>query len=128
MLQYLSEEWIREADAALRASGLRTAEGQRFAVEQQVGDAVYHMVFDSEGAGVRSGPAPDPSVMFRQSWDTAAAIARGELSAEEAVLNGHTLLEGDPMALVANHRILAKADDVFAAVRARTLWDRPTHE
>lgn len=124
MIQYLSEEWLQEADTALRTSGLRTPDGQRFTVEQRVGEAVFHMAFDGDGAGVRSGPAPDPSVVFRQSWDTAAAIARGELSAEEAVLNGHTILEGDPMALVTNHPVLAKADDVFAELRARTTWDQ----
>ena len=124
MVQYLSEEWLQEADTALRASGLRTPDGQRFAIEQHVGEAVFHLVFDGEGAGARSGPAPDPSVVFHQSWDTAAAIARGELSAEEAVLNGHTILEGDPMSLVTNHPVLAKADDVFAELRARTTWAR----
>lgn len=124
MVQYLSEEWLQEADTALRTSGLRTPDGRRFTMEQRVGEAVFHMVFDGDGAGVRAGPAPDPSVVFRQSWDTAAAIARGELSAEEAVLNGHTILEGDPIALVTNHPVLAKADDVFAELRARTVWAR----
>lgn len=124
MVQYLSEEWLQEADTALRTSGLRTPDGQRFVMEQQVGETVFHLVFDGDGASVRSGPAPDPSVAFRQSWDTAAAIARGELSAEEAVLNGHTVLEGDPMTLVTSHPVLAKADDVFSELRARTVWVR----
>lgn len=124
MLEYLSQEWMREADAALRASGLCTPDGGRFTVEQRVDEVVFHMTFDGEGARVHSGPAADPAVVMCQERSAAAAIARGELSAEEAVLNGHTVIEGDPLALVAHHRILAKASDVFAGVRARTDWDR----
>ena len=124
MLAYLSEEWIQEADAALRTAGLCMPDGGQFAVEQRVGEVVYHMMFDADGGGVRSGPAADPAVVFHQSWATAAAIAQGELSSEEAVLNGQIAIEGDPMALLAHHGILAKANDVFADVRARTAWDR----
>ena len=124
MPAYLSEEWIQEADAALRASGLCTPDGERFAVEQRVGEVVYHMVFDGAGASVHSGPAPDPAVVIRQSWATAAAIAQGEISAEEAVLNGQTAIKGDPLSLMVHHRMLANAEDVFADVRARTVWNR----
>ncbi len=123
MPPYLSDEWIRQADAALRASGLRTTDGRRFTVEQQVDGTIFHMVFDGDGAGLRSGPTDNPTVVFRQSRSTAAAIARGEFSAEEAVLNGRTTFEGDPKALVTNHHILATAADVFADLRARTIWD-----
>ena len=123
MLEYLSDEWIQEADAALGASGLRAPDGERFAVEQRVGEVVFHMVFDSSGVSVRTGAAADPAVVFCQSWDTAVAIAQGEQSAEEAVLNGEITFEGDPMALLSHRRLLAHAEDVFADVRARTAWD-----
>lgn len=120
----MSEEWIEEADAALRASGLCTPEGDPFAVEQRVGEVVFHMVFDENGARVSLGPAADPAVVFCQSWDTAVAVAQGEMSAEEAVLNGEITFEGDPMALLSHRRLLTHAEDVFANVRARTIWDR----
>ena len=120
---YLSEEWIQEADAALRASGLCTSQGDHFAVEQRVGEVVFHMVFDESGARVSSGPATDPAMVFCQSRATAVAIALGQLSAEEAVLNGEVTFEGDPMALLTHRRLLANTEDVFAEVRARTDWD-----
>ncbi len=122
MLAYLSDEWIQEADAALRESGLCTADGERFAVEQQVGEVVFHMEFDSDGARVSIGPAVGPAVVLSQSRDTAVAIARGELSAEEAVLNGRTVVEGEPLALLSHHKVLARANDVFADIRSRTDW------
>ena len=81
------------------------------------------MVFDGEGARVISGPAPDPEVVFVQARETAVAIATGELSAEEAVLNGEVTFEGNPMALLSHRRLLAKAEDVFAEVRDRTIWN-----
>ncbi|WP_420617838.1 SCP2 sterol-binding domain-containing protein [Candidatus Poriferisocius sp.] len=123
MPKYLSEEWLLEADVALRASGLCTSDGVRFAVEQQVGEVVFHMVFDEDGASVCAGPAIDPAVVFRQNRDTAVAIALGELSAEEAVLNGEITFEGDPMALLYHRRLLTRAEDVFADVRSRTDWN-----
>lgn len=124
MLEYLSDEWIQEADAALRASGLRAPDGERFAVEQRVGQVVFHLVFDSDRASVRTGAAADPAVVFCQSRDTAVAIAQGEQSAEEAVLNGEITFEGDPMALLSHRRLLTRAEDVFADVRSRTVWDK----
>ena len=119
---YLSPEWIEEADAALRASGLCTSEGDRFAVEQRVGEIVFHMVFDGSGACMGSGPATDPAVVFSQGWETAVAVAQGQLSAEEAVLNGEITFEGDPMALLTHRRLLDRVDDVFNEVRVRTSW------
>ncbi len=123
MLEYLSSEWIEEADAALRASGLCAPDGDRFAVQQQVGEVIFHMVFDGEGARVSSGPAPDPEVAFSQARETAVAIAKGELSAEEAVLNGEVTFEGNPMALLSHRRLLARAEDIFAEMRDRTIWN-----
>ena len=123
-MEYLSDEWIQEADAALRASGLRAPDGEQFAVEQRVGQVVFHLVFDSDGASVRTGAAADPAVVFCQSRDTAVAIAQGEQSAEEAVLNGEITFEGDPMALLSHRRLLTRAEDVFADVRSRTVWDK----
>ncbi|MCY4272552.1 MAG: SCP2 sterol-binding domain-containing protein [bacterium] len=122
MLEYLSEEWIQQADAALRASGLRAVDGERFAVEQRVGEVVFHMVFNGDGASVRSGPAAEPAVVFSQEKDIAVAIATGALSAEEAVLDGEVVFEGDPMALLSHRRLVSRAEDVFADLRARTDW------
>lgn len=118
----MSDEWIQEADAALRASGLCASDGNRFAVEQRVGEVVFHMVFDGDGARICAGPAVEPSAVLSQSRDTAVAIARGELSAEEAVLNGHTVVDGDPLALLSHHKVMARANDVFADIRSRTDW------
>ncbi|MYI31242.1 MAG: hypothetical protein F4119_07825 [Acidimicrobiia bacterium] len=122
VLEYLSDEWIQEADAALRVSGLHSFDGEQFIVEQRVGEVVFHMVFDGNGAKVCSGSAADPTVVFCQGRDTAVAIATGDLSAEEAVLNGGVTFEGDPMALLSYHRLLMRAEDVFADVRARTVF------
>lgn len=50
------------------------------------------------------------------------AITLGRLSAQEAVLNGKIAFEGNPMALLTHRRLLDRAEDVFADVRARTDW------
>ena len=87
-----------------------------------MGEIVFHMVFDGSGACMGSGPATDPAVVFSQGWETAVAVAQGQLSAEEAVLNGEITFEGDPMALLTHRRLLDRVDDVFNEVRVRTSW------
>ncbi|MCY4257916.1 MAG: hypothetical protein OXE04_06450 [bacterium] len=124
MLEYLSEEWIAAADAALRASGLCSSGGERFVVEQHVGEVVFHIVFDGTGARICSGPAVEPTVVFYQERRTAVRIAIGDLSAEEAVLDGEVVFKGNPMALLAYRGLLDKAEDVFADLRTRTTWDK----
>ena len=124
MAKYLSQQWLEEADAALRESGMRMPGGKRFEIEQHVDDVVFHLLFDSNGASAQMGAASDPTVVLKQSRATAVAIALGEISSEEAVLAGQTLVEGDPLSLMDFRQMMADADDVFASVRARTTWDR----
>ncbi len=131
MALFLSPEWIRELDEAAAASErLRLATAQMSLTVQQVVTsrsgaadeplAEWHFVIDHGTVRVRQGRAADPDVTFSEDAATAAAVARGELSAQAAFMLGRLRVGGDVMRLMANQSAIAELNDVFTEVRART--------
>lgn len=127
MARFLSQEWLDDLDAALRAHDqvADLTRSSRLVVEQRVGgpdqaDVVYHLVFDHGRTAVQAGPATDPTVTFSQGTDTARAIATGTESAQRAFMTGALRVGGDLQALLAHQDLLTQLDDVFAGVRAAT--------
>jgi putative sterol carrier protein len=57
---------------------------------------------------------------MEQSWDTAVAVATGELNAQEAFVNGHIRLFGDQQKLLDAQPVFGALDAVFTEVRRRT--------
>ena len=57
---------------------------------------------------------------MEQSWDTAVAVATGELNAQEAFVDGHIRLFGDQQRLLAAQPVFGALDAVFAEVRPAT--------
>lgn len=129
MARYLSDAWFAEAAAVLgpRADAGSTAPEDVLVVEQRVldgpdGPIVWHVVVDGEARSIHPGPHPSPTVAFAQDYATAAAIARGELSAQEAFMTGRITMSGDAGALLAAAPALAGVGDALAAVRATTTY------
>ena len=126
-IRYLSLAWIRELSAAV-AESERLAElaaEHRVAVTQIVtdtpeGDVVYHLRVADGSAAFGAGPADDEDIRMQQDWDTAVAVATGELNAQEAFVTGRILLTGDRELLMASLDVFAALDSVFAEVRTRT--------
>ncbi|HEU4842234.1 MAG TPA: SCP2 sterol-binding domain-containing protein [Ilumatobacteraceae bacterium] len=126
-VRYLSLAWIDELtrvvtrDDALR----RLASEHEIGITQLVsdgpeGDVTYHL---QVGAGeARFGPgAADPEhVRMEQSWDTAVAVATGDLNAQAAFVNGHIRLYGDQQRLLEAQPVFGALDAVFTDVRERT--------
>src|SRR5947207_4842274 len=110
-----------DADAALATA----AADVRVTVQQMVtggpdGDVAYHVDIDHGAVRVTAGEADEPTVTFIQSWDTAAAIARGELSAQGAFMTGLIRVRGDLPKLVEHGSVFGGVDDVLAELRAQT--------
>ncbi len=127
MARFSSPEWIAELDRALAADeGLKRAGADVSLVVQQTvtggpeGDATWHLVVDHGEARVAPGEAERADVTFRQSYQTAAAIARGELSAQTAFMIGELRVGGDVDVLMRHQATFDGVEDVFAAVRAGT--------
>jgi putative sterol carrier protein len=126
-IRYLSLAWIRELSAAV-AESERLAElaaEHRVAVTQIVtatpeGDVAYHLRVADGSAAFGAGPADDEDIRMQQDWDTAVAVATGELNAQEAFVTGRILLTGDRELLMSSLEVFAALDSVFAEVRTRT--------
>jgi predicted lipid carrier protein YhbT len=130
--EFLSDEWVAALDAALtRDPELADRVADARLVVQYVVEAddaaparCYHLAIADGAVRARSGPAPDPSVVFTTDRVTAAAIAAGRERAQVAFMAGRLRLGGDVTALLVNRELLARLDDLTGTVRARTVFPR----
>ena len=129
MPRYLSDEWLTAADAALADDrGLEDATADVALSVQQVvtagpdGDVTYHVTVDHGRVRIAGGTAEQPTVTFVQSWDTAVAIVRGELSAQGAFMSGLIRVRGDLPTLVEHGDAFGAFEDVLAGVRVTTTF------
>jgi putative sterol carrier protein len=125
MVRFLSPEWIAALDAAAREAAVPAQ--VRLTIQQLVtddggGEVRYHLVFDEGRCRVVPGDAGAPDVTLVQTRETAAALSRGELNAQQALAAGRLKLRGDLGHLAKEGKALAAMEDVFAAVRAETSY------
>jgi hypothetical protein len=125
---FLSEIWLRDLDAAVRAAEGVSALAP-VVIEQVVravpgrGEVRYHFRVDAGGACVVEGAPPEPAdVRLTTDYDTASAIALGKENAQSALAQGRLRLGGDIDTLVRGAVTLAALDDATAALRAVTTY------
>jgi putative sterol carrier protein len=129
MPRYLSREWLDAAQRAIDASAsLRdAASGAEFVVQHVVtggskGDVLYHVRVGQDGVRVCNGEAPDPTVVFTEDYSTAAAIGRGEISAQAAFMAGRIRVRGDLPRLVEQSGAFSEIEDALAELRSETSY------
>ena len=126
MPEFLSPEWIAALDAA--AAGLTEAEGVGdLTIEQVVRgpegvEVRYQVRFAAGRVRVVAGGTDEPDVRVIADAETAAAIHRGELSAQAALVAGRAKLQGPIQHLRGREAVLRDLDDAFASVRASTTY------
>ncbi|MEO7837236.1 MAG: SCP2 sterol-binding domain-containing protein [Acidimicrobiales bacterium] len=131
MARYLSQAWFDEVNEAARNSpSLRHATvGAHLTLQQVVtggpeGDLQYWLRIEdgSVRAALGAAQAADltPDATVTQPYETAAAVSRGELSTEDAFLDGRIRLRGDISVLVRHQSMLSGLGAVFGEVRDRT--------
>ncbi len=123
MARFLSPEWMDELTRA--AAGLVSAE--QLSLQQVVSHAdgsvtIYALCFGPEGLRVVPGGVECPDVALSADDETAAAINRGELSAQAALSAGRVRVQGDSGALARNQSALARAQQLWGALRPRTSY------
>jgi putative sterol carrier protein len=130
MIRYLSLDWITALSEAVAASDQirEIAESHRIGVTQVVsngpeGDVTYHLNVGGGQASFGAGPAEPEDVKMEQDWDTAVAVATGELNAQEAFIGGRIRLYGDQQKLLDSQPVFGALDAVFATVRDRTTYE-----
>lgn len=130
MAAYLSPAWFAEVDEMAKA-GMRLhperAAG-RLTIQQIVtggasGEVRYWVRVDDGRVHFGTGAAEAPDATVTQSYETAAAISRGELGVEAAILAGRIRLSGDVGVLVQHQATLHGVAGAFEALRARTTYE-----
>ena len=116
MPRYLSPEWFAAAGAvAGGATGGDEADGQQIALEQHVhgspdGDVHYCVRVDDAGQlTIEPGPCHHPDATFSVDYETAGALFRGEITAENALMNGRMKVTGNIAVLLEHGADLAGA-------------------
>lgn len=127
MVRFLSPEWIEALDHRAREADV-ARDGSAIVVEQSVTEKgaepiTYQLVIEHDTARVLAGAPHEPAVTLRTDRATATAIARGELSAQQAFIEGRVRVGGDARALVRHATTLAQLDRSFAALRDETAYD-----
>ncbi len=131
MPEYLSDEWLAAARQALEAATFDPPIDAPLAVSQVVsegphGVVAYTITIDGATATLRrDGQGTDPhtaDLRFSQTYATAAAIARGDESAQWAFMHGRLQVGGDIGRMIAAIAVIETLGDALAELRERTTY------
>jgi putative sterol carrier protein len=128
--RFLSPEWLDDVNAVVkRAPEVQTATAAIELTIQQIvrgapgGDVAYRMRIDRGSVELISGQAPDADVVFTEDWDTAVAVARGQLSPQAAFLEGRIRVSGDMASVMETQDALVGIDTALADIRSATSYE-----
>ncbi|MGH9128891.1 MAG: SCP2 sterol-binding domain-containing protein [Acidimicrobiales bacterium] len=134
MARFLSPEWMDELTRAAAGDDDLATAGPL--VLQQVvtshpgepaepGDGattIYALCFGDGRLRVLPGGVARPDVTMITDYETAAAVNRGDLSPQAALLAGRVRVRGDSGALVRSQAALARAQACWEPMRAQTSY------
>jgi putative sterol carrier protein len=102
MSKFLSEEWAQEATNALNGhEGFKNAIGaaalgiQFSTTDAPEGEVDYYLSTSGGNATLALGTLEGADVTVKQNYDTAAAIAKGELNTQTAFMTGKLKVSGN---------------------------------
>ena len=107
-VKFLSEEWANEVTQRLNASEefKSAASGQQVKLQQVVTNAPdgsehkYYFTLENGAAQVGVGDLADAEATLTQDYDTAVAITKQELNAQNAFMQGKLKISGNMMKLM----------------------------
>lgn len=122
-MRYLSDQWILQADQLVQSL---SPVSQPLAIQFDTtggpdGDKTHVLLLGPDNVAVKAEHA-EPNVTFSLGWEDAIAIAKGERSVQELLLNGTIVLTGDATALLGHQPVLQQIQDVLAPLRERTSY------
>ena len=117
-VKFLSEEWAQAVTEALNShDGFKSAIGnadlslQFNVTDGPDGDVAYYLKASGGQAEVALGTLDDPDVTVGQSYDTAAAISRGELNTQTAFMTGKLKVSGNMAKLMMHQSAIQQWGD-----------------
>ena len=121
-VRFLSPEWADQVKAALNADeAFRGAAANASARLQQViarpeGDTSYWITIADGSIDLGVGEVEGPDATITQSYDTAVALARNELSPVTAFMMGRVKVQGNMGMLLGLQGALARLPVVMASL------------
>ena len=125
MPTFLSDEWMNAVIDALRGSSDQSLRDVDFTLQQHVsgapqGDVGLWTRFDAGRVDGGLGNAPNASdVTFAMEYETATALARGELNHQAAFMQGKLKVTGNMGKLLQNQFALEALGPAMASVETR---------
>ena len=122
-VKFLSEEWAEALKAALNDDeAFRSAAGEVSARIQQVinadaGETRYWIVIAEGGIDMGIGDLDPVDATITQSYETAAALSRGELNAVTAFMTGKIKVAGNMGLLLSLQGALARLPDAMSSIQ-----------
>jgi putative sterol carrier protein len=100
MPRFLTEEWMDAVIAELSEGARSSLRDITFTLQQRIsgapqGDVAIWTSFDDDAVAGGVGEAPHPDVTFEMAYDTAMALARGELNHQAAFMQGKLTVTGN---------------------------------
>lgn len=134
-VRYLSPAWMDAARRAIADSedlrvgtaGIRltieyVATGVPVATGAPGGTVCWHISIEDGRVELAEGGADRFDLRLSAAYDTAARIARGELGAQRAFVEGRLRVGGDLSLLIHHQKALSTLDDALAGVRSETTY------
>jgi putative sterol carrier protein len=127
MAQFLSDEWVAELNSAvagdeqvsLAASGVCLTL-QQVVIGPNGGERCYTTRVDDGRVELTAGRTDNADTTITEDYETAAALARGDTTPQDAILAGKVRVSGDLGALLKGQQVLETIRARFDDVRART--------
>ena len=114
-VKFLTEEWATTMTDALNASQdfQNAASGQQVKLQQVVtdapdGESKYYFTLDGGKAQVGIGEIADAEATITQNYETAVAINKQELNAQNAFMQGKLKISGNMMKLMQLQGVLGE--------------------
>ena len=114
-VKFLTEEWATTMTDALNASSdfQSAATGQQVKLQQVVtdapdGESKYYFTIDGGKAQVGVGEIADAEATITQNYETAVAINKQELNAQNAFMQGKLKIAGNMMKLMQLQGVLGQ--------------------
>ena len=123
-MKFLTKEWLDALTVALQAhEGFKGATATtELTLQFEVSDApagtepVYLITLGGGSVQATAGPGASPDVTIVNSYETAVAVAKGELNTQMAFMTGKIKVSGNMTKLITNQAMLIQFASATAAM------------
>lgn len=125
MAEYLSPEWFAKAQEALADPAITSVVANYqeiandFVIQQFLTDGPdWYVTFNAGAMTICEGVAPNANVTFTSDLETAKQIRNGELTAQEAFIEGRLRMGGSITDLVSHGELFVALDGALHSIES----------